>query len=47
MQLDRESLDTYLNDHLAASIAALQLIGRICSTQDGTPTRRPHDAPSG
>lgn len=30
--LDRESLMTYLNDHLAASIAALQLLERLVTT---------------
>lgn len=37
MPIDRKALDTYLNDHLAASVAALQLMQRICDAQDGTP----------
>ncbi len=35
--IDRDSLHTYLNDHLAASVAALDLMGRIANAHAGTP----------
>lgn len=35
--IDRSSLVTYLNDHLAGSIAALELMERISSWHAGTP----------
>jgi UDP-glucose 4-epimerase len=36
-QLDRDALDTYLNDHLGASVGALELMERIASAQSGKP----------
>jgi len=35
--IDRDSLHTYLNDHLAASVAALDLMGRIANAHASTP----------
>lgn len=35
--IDRDSLHTYLNDHLAGSVAALDLMGRIANAHAGTP----------
>ena len=34
---DREALDSYLNDHLAGSAAAVELVERIRATNEGTP----------
>jgi hypothetical protein len=36
-QLDEETLATYLNDHLAGSVAALQLMDRICAAHGDGP----------
>lgn len=35
--IDRDSLHTYLNDHLASSVAAIDLMGRIANAHAGTP----------
>lgn len=37
MQLDDETLAKYLNDHLAGSVAALKLMGRICEAHADGP----------
>lgn len=37
MQLDEETLAQYLNDHLAGSVAALKLMGRICEAHADGP----------
>lgn len=34
---NREALDSYLNDHLAGSAAAVELVERIRATNEGTP----------
>src|SRR4051794_35195069 len=34
---DADALETYLNDHLAAAAAAVDLVGRIRSANEGTP----------
>jgi hypothetical protein len=36
-QLDEETLATYLSDHLAGSVAALQLMDRICAAHGDGP----------
>lgn len=37
MLIDADALDTYLNDHLAASVGALDLMDRVASAQSGNP----------
>jgi len=32
-----EPLDSYLNDHLAGSAAAVELVERVCANNEGTP----------
>ena len=34
---DADALETYLNDHLAGSAGAVELVERIRSTNEGTP----------
>lgn len=37
---DMKNLSTYLNDHLAGSVAALELLDRLVETYDGEPLAR-------
>jgi hypothetical protein len=38
--MSRDNLTTYLNDHLAGSVAALELLGHMIRLQRGTPGER-------